>query len=198
MLALWFIGAPFERAHGPFITSYLFILAAVGGNVFRVTLQPNVTSVGASGGIYGLVGGSLADIFINWDLLSRGRTQCSSSFIFFWLIFEVALNAAIGLTPVLDNFSHMGGLFYGFFGALPLVNKMGLHFFGRRSVSHRAKTYSLRILGFLVGVNLMVVAYILLAWSDGYHSPYKRCRFLSCAPFPIWKDEKWWDCSIPS
>jgi hypothetical protein len=159
--------------------------------------------VGASGGIFGLVGVVLADIFVNWDLLFLriegldDRNPCVNIQVLLWLGFDMALNIVAGLTPFIDNFAHMGGLLYGIFYALPLVDRLGLHFFGKLGFCFQFQSFSLRVFGFLAGSILLMVSSLMLVNSDGLESPCEGCRFISCAPFPFWKDDKWWDCDIP-
>lgn len=30
-----------------------------------------------------------------------------------WLLFDIVLNCLVGLTPFVDNFTHLGGMIYG-------------------------------------------------------------------------------------
>eukprot|EP00979_Chaetoceros_neogracilis_P010139 scaffold2392_cov287-Chaetoceros_neogracile.AAC.2 len=69
MLALWFIGKAIEECHGSFRTMLLFVVPGIGGTILSAIFLPNMISVGASGGIFGLIGACLADIFMNWGLL---------------------------------------------------------------------------------------------------------------------------------
>ncbi len=62
MLALWFVGSAVEQCHGTLASAILFIIPAVGGLILSALLLPQYISVGASGGIFGLVGACLADI----------------------------------------------------------------------------------------------------------------------------------------
>jgi len=201
MLCLWLIGGPLERVHGFVNIGFLFLIAAVGGNILSCVLQPNAISVGASGGIFGLLGVCLADILVNWDLLflkigdAEERTPCQNVQVLFWLLFDVLVNSMIGLTPYIDNFAHMGGLCYGIFYALPLAERVGLHFFGNAGFCFRMKNCSLRLFGLLAGCTLLALSLVMLMYSDGYTSACEKCGFISCAPFPFWKEDKWWDCS---
>jgi membrane associated rhomboid family serine protease len=200
MLAIWFVGAPLERCHGFINIACLFIVSAVGGNILSAVFQPHVISVGASGGIFGLLGVCLADIFVNWDLLflklegSDEISACRNIQVLLWLLFDMTINILIGLTPYVDNFAHMGGLFYGVFYALPLVDRLGIHFFGNLGFCFNLQTCTLRLFGFLAGCCLLMVSSLMLVNSDGVNSPCDKCRYISCAPFPFWKEEKWWEC----
>jgi Rhomboid family len=197
---MWLIGSPLEKVYGFTSVASLFLISAVGGNILSAALQPNVVSVGASGGIFGMVGICLADIVVNWDLLflklgGDERTPCQNAQVLFWLFIDILVNMLIGLTPFVDNFAHMGGLLYGIFYALPLVDRLGVHFFGQLGVCFKLKNCSLRVFGFLAGCTLLLTSSILLLKSDGYNSPCEQCRFISCAPFPFWTEDKWWDCT---
>jgi membrane associated rhomboid family serine protease len=56
MLAFWFIGKAIEQSHGFIITAFLFIVPAFGGTILSTLFLKQYISVGASGGIFGLIG----------------------------------------------------------------------------------------------------------------------------------------------
>ena len=56
MLALWFIGKAIEQSHGFVVTAFLFIVPAFGGTILSALFLRQYISVGASGGIFGLIG----------------------------------------------------------------------------------------------------------------------------------------------
>lgn len=65
MLALWFVGKAVEQIHGLYPAFVLFIVPAVGGTILSAIFLPGFITVGASGGIFGLIGGCVADIFVS-------------------------------------------------------------------------------------------------------------------------------------
>jgi membrane associated rhomboid family serine protease len=69
MMALLFIGKAVEQCHGFTAAAIIFIIPAVGGTIMSAIFLPEYISVGASGGIFGLIGACIADICINWSLL---------------------------------------------------------------------------------------------------------------------------------
>jgi membrane associated rhomboid family serine protease len=98
MLTLLFIGKAIEQSHGFFVTASLFVVTSFGGTILSTLFLKQGTSVGASGGIFGLmgmlytfdsvisflcspvtmvvahypsysIGACLADITLNWNLL---------------------------------------------------------------------------------------------------------------------------------
>ena len=109
MLALWFVGSAVEKSHGFLPCMLLFILPAIGGTVLSAIFLPEYVSVGASGGIFGLIGACLADIFMNWGILFNkvvnGNQAHKHAIILIVLIADIALNSIIGLTPFVDNFT---------------------------------------------------------------------------------------------
>jgi len=110
MFGLLAIGRVIELAHGSFALFFLFVIPAIGGTILSAIFLPKSISVGASGGIFGLMGACLADIIIHWTLIFsetiNGSGKCCRSFaIFITLVIDVLLNSLIGLTPFVDNFT---------------------------------------------------------------------------------------------
>jgi membrane associated rhomboid family serine protease len=109
-LALWFVGKAIETTHGIVAAAILFVIPAIGGTILSGYFLPQYITVGASGGIFGLIGGCLADIIMNWKLLfcdfvtENGKRHRHAMVVAF-LLMDVALNCVIGLTPFVDNFT---------------------------------------------------------------------------------------------
>ena len=68
-LALWFVGKAIETSHGMVAATILFVVPAIGGTILSAIFLPEYITVGASGGIFGLIGACLSDIIMNWKLL---------------------------------------------------------------------------------------------------------------------------------
>jgi membrane associated rhomboid family serine protease len=92
-----------NRAH----LAIVFVLAAIGGSLLSLVAMPEGNSVGASGGIMGLVG-YLAIYGM------RRRSQLPPGFLKSMLI-NIGFVAAFGLVAyqIVDNFGHLGGLLIG-------------------------------------------------------------------------------------
>jgi len=105
--AFYSFGRIFEflsnRAH----LAIVFLLSAVGGGLLSLLFVPNGTSVGASGGIVGLIGYLAVYAF-------RRRQFISSEFRKNLLI-NIGLLLVFGLVlyRYIDNFGHLGGLITG-------------------------------------------------------------------------------------
>eukprot|EP00980_Cylindrotheca_fusiformis_P012106 scaffold2923_cov121-Cylindrotheca_fusiformis.AAC.16 len=205
MAAMYYIGGAVEQSHGHGSAAVLFIVPAVGGNILSAICLPQYISVGASGGIFGLIGGCVADITLNWSLLFLKSTTDQKDrwrhmMVLFWLAFDIILNCVIGLTPYVDNFTHLGGFLYGLLCGLSTIEKLAVNFFGLSNSSSSSSSFQntrntiIRFLGLILSVMSIMITTGLLADSDGVTSPCHGCRYISCVPFPPGVDEKWWYC----
>lgn len=85
----------------------VFLLAVVGGGVFSLIFMPEGRSVGASGGIMGLIGYLAVYGY-------RRKRQLPPDFLRSMLV-NIGFVAAFGLVAyqIIDNFAHLGGLLVG-------------------------------------------------------------------------------------
>ncbi len=92
-----------NRAH----VGLIFLLSALGGSLLSLVMLPDATSVGASGGVLGLVG-YLAVYG------QRRKTQLPPDFLKNMLI-NVGFIAAFGIVAwsIIDNWGHLGGFVVG-------------------------------------------------------------------------------------
>lgn len=125
MYALFAIGAGMESyyGHGRFLLLYL--VGGVAGNVVSYLISPN-PSLGASTAIFGLVTAEAVFIFRNRYLYgSRSRSLLIN------LVLIIGVNLMLGLSPMIDNWGHIGGLLGGlafgwFAGPLLIPQQQGL------------------------------------------------------------------------
>jgi len=122
MLTLWFIGAYLERDWGPrrFIECYTFCVVGAALVTIAVSythflgMRPSTATVGASGGIFGL-------------LMAFGILYANQEMFLFPLPFSIKAKYLVGIwivvaiVAVLDpaqngvaSFAHLGGLLFGF------------------------------------------------------------------------------------
>ncbi|MFN0141470.1 MAG: rhomboid family intramembrane serine protease [Pyrinomonadaceae bacterium] len=92
-----------NRAH----LAIVFLLSALGGGVLSLIFMPDGLSVGASGGIVGLIGYLLTYAFRRRRFISPEFRKSLLMNIGFILIFGLVLY------DVIDNFGHIGGLVTG-------------------------------------------------------------------------------------
>lgn len=202
MLALWFVGKAVEQIHGFFSIALIFIVSAIGGIILSAIFLPEYITVGASGGIFGLIGACISDIIMNWNLffnkfVNERGARLSHARVLIILFLDIVLNCAIGLTPFIDNFTHLGGMIYGFLCGLSTIHIISPRFFGEDSHRcHNCKLFSFRSIGLLVCTAGIVASSFVLFSGDGKTNPCTTCTKISCVTFPPWADseEKWWYC----
>jgi rhomboid protease GluP len=122
-MALWQLGPLAERLFGRWHFLLLFLLAGIGGGFGTLLWHPQVNSAGASGAIFGLIGGLLAfvsrrDLGVPLALVNNLRR----SFITFG---GFSLVAGF-LLPGVDNAAHVGGLATGYVLGLALARPVDL------------------------------------------------------------------------
>lgn len=108
MLPLTFL---FERKHGAPRIAVLWVAAVLAGNFWSAALESPCTQVvGASGGVFGLIGLCVADMVLNLETIRRPVLQTVAlgmTFVFF--VVNLATQTDV------SHMSHVGGLVGGFF-----------------------------------------------------------------------------------
>jgi rhomboid protease GluP len=106
-LGLWTVGNAVEEHFGRARALVVFVVAGAAGMAASVWWRPVVLVVGASGGIFGLMG-----CLIAYALRHRGTSTAAELKARFvpWLIYGLILGFAI---PGVDNAAHIGGLLAG-------------------------------------------------------------------------------------
>jgi membrane associated rhomboid family serine protease len=95
----------------------VFLPSAVCGSIFSLVLMPNSTSVGASGGLMGLVG------FL--AVLGYSRKEILPSGFFKSILINICFIGVIGFVgfAIIDNAAHLGGLVAGVVCGVVLIKK---------------------------------------------------------------------------
>jgi rhomboid protease GluP len=132
MIALWQVGQLVERLFGSVRFTALYLIAGVCGSIASVMWNPHVNSVGASGAIFGIVGGLLA--FTRRENSGVPPTVVNDlrGSLFPFLVFNLAAGF---LYPHTDNAAHLGGLAGGWLAGLLLARS--LHVPAERSMHER-------------------------------------------------------------
>jgi rhomboid protease GluP len=107
MYSLYALGPAVERFFGGARMLLFYLLSGISGVILSDALSSRA-SVGASGAIFGLLGALAAFLYQHRRVFgSAGGAQ------FRQLVFVALLNLAIGLSPGIDNWGHLGGLLSG-------------------------------------------------------------------------------------
>lgn len=108
------IGSGLENGLGAKQVATVYFLSAFGGILFSCIFSPERKSVGASTGIFGLIGFYIAYLYTDWDRIgaNQNRTQQCALIMFTALIllFNIQISA---MNPQIDSLGHLGGLIVG-------------------------------------------------------------------------------------
>lgn len=121
MLVLWQVGRLVERMFGSARFLALYMIAGVCGSLGSVLWNPHVNSVGASGAIFGIIGGLFAfirrpDSGVPGTVVKDLRGSLSGFLVF---------NLVAGLVyPHTDNAAHIGGLVGGYLAGFVLARSL--------------------------------------------------------------------------
>lgn len=111
MWVLWSLGRLVERMFGSLHYALLYVFAGLCGSLASLWWHPNVNSAGASGAIFGILGGLLAFVLNPASGVppTIAASQRRSGILF------IAYNLIGGFTNHgIDNAAHVGGLLGGF------------------------------------------------------------------------------------
>jgi len=117
MLWLAYTGWNLERALGRINVLVIYTSAVIGGSLLSAWLSPESRSLGASGGVFGLVAAAVVFGFVRTDILpSRGRRVFGLALFPYLVVMFLSGLVNEGI----DNWSHFGGLLTGALLALVL------------------------------------------------------------------------------
>jgi membrane associated rhomboid family serine protease len=105
--AFYSFGKIFEMLSNRAHLAMVFLLSAIGGGLLSLVFVPGGTSVGASGGIVGLIGYMAVYSFRRRQFISPEFRKSLLTNVGFILIFGLLLY------QVIDNYGHIGGLVTG-------------------------------------------------------------------------------------
>ncbi|GER54374.1 ribonuclease II/R family protein [Striga asiatica] len=108
MLSLLIIGIRLEREFGFGRIGFLYLVSGFGGSLLSALFIQSNISVGASGALFGLLGGMLSELITNWSIYANKVAALLT------LVVIIAINLAVGILPHVDNFAHIGGFLSGF------------------------------------------------------------------------------------
>ena len=152
MYALYSIGPSLERKYGSISFILLYAISAVFGNVFSF-LCSSYVSLGASTAIFGLIAAQGVYIYKNRHLLGSAAKPLLTN-----VLFMIAVNLFLGLSPGIDNWGHLGGLVGGFLYAWFAGPSFGIseNLFGENVIIKENKKI------FLVTASILTIAIALV------------------------------------
>ncbi len=108
MLLQTTLGRDMEKSIG----SIRFFLVYIASGIFGFVMGGNfagvaVSSVGASGALFGVIALTLLDLLYTWG------ERTSPWMDLLWILLDIGISFVLGLLPGLDNFAHIGGFLMG-------------------------------------------------------------------------------------
>ncbi|XAR68939.1 hypothetical protein NMG60_11000357 [Bertholletia excelsa] len=192
MLSLLVIGIRLEQEFGFVRIGLLYLISGFGGSLLSALFIQSSISVGASGALFGLLGGMLSELITNWTMYVNKVAALLT------LVVIIVINLAVGILPHVDNFAHIGGFLSGFLlGFLFLIKPQ----FGwvrqkyappghtTNSAKPKFKTYQCIL--WIVSLILLTVGFtfglVLLLHGYDANDHCSWCHYLSCVPTSRWK-----------
>jgi rhomboid protease GluP len=121
-LGLLLVGRVCESVYGPIRTLTIFLLSTLGGTSCSWLIGRTESSVGASAGIFGLMG---AAVWFGWTR-SAELPEDVARVLKRRLAVIVVINLLLGLPlGFIDNHAHVGGLLAGVAAAVPMGDRVG-------------------------------------------------------------------------
>ncbi|KAG9454670.1 hypothetical protein H6P81_007574 [Aristolochia fimbriata] len=189
MLSLLFIGIRLEQEFGFVRIGMIYIISGVGGSLLSALFIQSSISVGASGALFGLLGGMLSELITNWTIYANKTAALLT------LLVIIVINLAVGVLPHVDNFAHIGGFISGFllgfvflirpqFGWVNQKLAQSRHGAGQPKTKpkHKMYQYVLWILSMTLLIVGFTVGFVMLMRGVNGNDHCSWCHYLSCAP----------------
>eukprot|EP00297_Palpitomonas_bilix_P009532 CAMPEP_0113879678 /NCGR_PEP_ID=MMETSP0780_2-20120614/7367_1 /TAXON_ID=652834 /ORGANISM="Palpitomonas bilix" /LENGTH=340 /DNA_ID=CAMNT_0000866277 /DNA_START=362 /DNA_END=1384 /DNA_ORIENTATION=+ /assembly_acc=CAM_ASM_000599 len=158
---------PLEKEFGWWRILIVYMIGGIGGNLASAIFTPTSVSVGASSSLFAMLGLQLADLIINWADTDRPVRALII------LVITIIISLALGLLPIVDNYSHIGGFIVGVFS--------GFIFLKSTRFGHCQKF--LVVLGsFLLLVYMTAGFFVFYQDIDTSGDWCSWCKYLNCVP----------------
>lgn len=190
MLSLLVIGIRLEREFGYVRIGLLYLISGFGGSLLSALFIQSNISVGASGALFGLLGGMLSELITNWSIYANKVAALLT------LVVIIAVNLAVGILPHVDNFAHLGGFVSGFLLGFVFLIRPQYGWVSQRyapagsvtSTSPKFKTYQciLWVLSLIFLIVGFTVGLVLLLRGEDLNDHCSWCHYLSCVPTARW------------
>ncbi|XP_065833624.1 inactive rhomboid protein 1-like [Oscarella lobularis] len=173
---LW-LGITLERQYGWLAVGIIYLTSGIGGYVISGIFDPDAQSVGASGALLGLLGMKFVNLFMSW---SEEKNPCCQLINLF---FDTALALAIGTTPYVDNFAHVGGFVFGL-----LTSFLFVPFVKYRRPQNARKQRSCACVFCLIFIFLpLLFCLFFMSFVIFYHTQNTDfcswCHYINCVPY---------------
>ncbi|KAH0789528.1 Clan S-, family S54, Rhomboid-like serine peptidase [Histomonas meleagridis] len=163
-----------ERDAGFWKAFILFFISGTYGYIASCLFVSSAVSCGATGTMLGYVGMLLGDLIASWKTTKRPVLTLIG------MILAIIILLAVGITPYVDNFSHVGGFVMGFLFALMMLPNLN---FGKcQRFCHGAVAF----LAFPVMSVLYMVTLVLFFRNMVDDNWCRNCYLLNCVNITGW------------
>ncbi|XP_041006924.1 RHOMBOID-like protein 1 isoform X2 [Juglans microcarpa x Juglans regia] len=191
MLSLVFIGIRLEQEFGFVRIGLLYVISGFGGSLLSALFIQSQISVGASGALFGLLGGMLSELITNWTIYANKLAALLT------LLFVILVNLAVGILPHVDNFAHIGGFLSGFLLGFVFLIRPQFGWVSQRNVppgyiatpvksKHKMYQYVLWVLSLALLIAGSTAGLIMLFRGVNLNYYCSWCHYLSCVPTTKW------------
>ncbi|XP_027352689.1 RHOMBOID-like protein 1 [Abrus precatorius] len=191
MFGILVIGIRLEQEFGFVLIGLLFVISGFGGSLLSALFIEERISVGASGALFGLLGGMLSELITNWSLYEKKLGAL------FTLVFVIVINLAVGILPHVDNFAHIGGFLSGFLLGFVFLIRPQFGWIKQRNAPkpysptlNKPKFSKYQCLSWVLALILLIVGFTagleaILHGVDA-NAYCSWCHYLSCLPTSRW------------
>ncbi|KAK1408523.1 hypothetical protein QVD17_40372 [Tagetes erecta] len=190
MLSLLVIGIRLEQEFGFIRIGLLYVISGFGGSLLSALFLQSNISVGASGAVFGLLGGMLSELITNWTIYANKLSALLT------LVIIIVVNLAVGILPHVDNFAHLGGFSSGvLLGFVFLmrpqfgwVSQRYMRTYSRSGPKPKYKIYqrALWLLALVLLVAGMIAGLVSLLRGVNLNDHCSWCHYMSCVPTSRW------------
>ncbi|KAL5580987.1 hypothetical protein UlMin_013429 [Ulmus minor] len=190
MLSLIFIGIRLEQEFGFVRIGFLYVISGFGGSLLSALFIQNSISVGASGALFGLLGGMLSELITNWTIYANKLAALLT------LIFIIVINLAVGILPHVDNFAHIGGFLSGFLLGFIFLIRPQFRWISQKNAhpgqittsitKHKKYQYVLWLLSLILLIVGFILGLVMLLRGVNLNDRCSWCHYLSCFPTSKW------------
>ncbi|KAG6721159.1 hypothetical protein I3842_03G098700 [Carya illinoinensis] len=187
LLSLVFIGIRLEQQFGFARIGVVYLLSGFGGSILSSLFIRNI-SVGASGGLFGLLGAMLSELFTNWTIYTNKAAALIT------LLVIIVINLGIGILPHVDNYAHIGGFLVGFFLGFVLFPRpqygwsepQNLPAGIRVKSKYKSYQYAFWLISLAMLIVGFIVALVMLFRGENGNDHCHWCHYVTCVPTSRW------------
>ncbi|EEF29288.1 KOM, putative [Ricinus communis] len=191
MLSLVFIGIRLEQEFGFIRIGLVYVISGFGGSLLSALFIQSNISVGASGALFGLLGGMLSELITNWTIYANKLAALLT------LVLIIIINLAVGILPHVDNFAHIGGFFSGFLLGFVFLIRPQFGWVNQKACppgyiappaksKHKTYQYVLWVVSVILLIVGFAVGLVTLLRGTNLNDHCSWCHYMSCVPTSLW------------